>query len=233
MISNEPLKNDNLTLRIAIADDHQIVREGLIGILNSIGHEVVADAEEGEALIAAIEALEAAPDVCLIDIKMKGMNGVQTTREIKRRWKDTHVLALTSFDDEMMVINMICAGAQGYLLKRQGKEKLREAIQSVYSRGLYFNEQMNSRLYHAVHNKEIKPVQLSELERSVLTHCCSGQNYELIAKKLNTTRRSVESTRDRLFEKFGVHGRVSLVLIALRLGFVPMECLYDVFNDLK
>jgi DNA-binding CsgD family transcriptional regulator len=92
---------------------------------------------------------------------------------------------------------------------------------------------MSSRLYHAVHNNEIKPVQLSELERSVLAHCCSGLNYELIAEKLGTTRRSVESTRDRLFEKFDVHSRVSLAIIALRFGFVPMECLFDVFNDLK
>jgi DNA-binding NarL/FixJ family response regulator len=233
MINTEPVNDDILRLRIAIADDHLIVREGLIAILNSIGHEVVADAEDGQALITAIEALDAAPDVCLVDIKMEGMNGPETTKEIKRRWKGTHVLALTSFEDETMVINMICAGAQGYLLKRQGKEKLREAIRSLDNRGVYFNEQMSSRLYHAVQNNEIKPVQLSELERSVLAHCCSGLNYELIAEKLGTTRRSVESTRDRLFDKFDVHSRVSLAIIALRFGFVPMECLFDVFNYLK
>jgi DNA-binding NarL/FixJ family response regulator len=234
MISQESgTKQNEVQLRVAIAEDHLLLRESLVDILNGMGHEVVAEAGDGSELLIALEELSEAPDVCLVDIKMDGMNGVETTREIRKRWKETKVLALTSFEDEQMVINMICAGAQGYLLKKHGRSKLAEALQLVYSRGVYFNEPMNSRLYHAVQNKEIKPVQLSDLERKVLTYTCSDHDYSKIAEAIGTTRRSVESARDRLFDKFEVHSRVSLALIAIRFGFAPIESLYEGFNCLK
>ena len=219
----ELTKLSAMPISVGIAEDHVLMRGGLERILAAFGYEVCAKAGDGEAFIRQLEQLAQPADVCLVDINMPGMDGFGVTEEIRLRWEETKVLALTGFENEAMVIRMIALGAHGYLLKSTTEDRLDEAIRTVLERGVYFNEHMSSRLYHAVLSREIRTMHLSDLERNVLKQCCSDLSWEAIGQKLGTSRRSAESARDRLFEKFGVRSRVSLALLAVRYGYVPLE----------
>jgi DNA-binding NarL/FixJ family response regulator len=118
---------------------------------------------------------------------------------------------------------MVSSGAKGYLLKTESIEHLRDAILSIYRNGVYFSPSMPGTMYRRIINGEMKLPRLSRLERDVLYYSCSDLSYETIGEILGTSKRSIESARDRLFCKFAISSRVSLALLAVRLGYVPLE----------
>ncbi len=228
MIENEPL-------RIAYAEDHTIVRKGIVALLNDMGGlQVDIESDNGIDLIAKIQKAKIAPDVCIIDINMPGMNGFDTIIELKKKWPKLGVLVLTVFDIEYYFIRMIMSGANGYLLKSCDPDEIRKAIVTIHKEGMYYSDMVTRNYFHAIMNKEIKLPNLTPMEVLVLKQCCSDLSYSQIAEQMNTTSRSVEGYRDSLFKKLNVNSRVSLAMFAVQFGIVPVDMYtseqYDFLN---
>jgi len=211
-------------IHIAYADDHAIVRKGIITFIKEMGGiEVDIEAGNGRDLINQLEKAKTLPDICMIDINMPGLNGFDTLIEIKERWPQMRTLVLTIFDHELYIIRMIKHGANGYLLKSCDPEDIKRALTSIYLNGFYHSEMVNTQLLFAIKNKEVKLPHFTEKELQVLKYCCTDLSYAQIAQKMETTSRSVEGYRDSLFKKLKVNSRVSLALYAVQAGITPME----------
>ncbi len=212
------------TIHIAYAEDHTIVRKGIISFINNLGGiEVDIDVNNGKDLINEIAKAKQIPDVCLLDINMPGMNGFDTIIELRKRWPHIRILVLTVFDIDIYIIRMIMSGANGYLLKSCNPEEIKEAIVSIFCNGMYFSELITHNFVQDIKNGVITIPNLTGREMQVLKYSCSEMNYARIAEKLGTTTRSVEGYRDSLFRKLQVHNRVSLALLAVQFGLVQME----------
>jgi two-component system, NarL family, invasion response regulator UvrY len=214
----------NKAISVAYADDHKVVRKGIVSILsefNTISIDIEAD--NGKELIEKIEKVEQLPDICIIDISMPVMNGFQTQMELHKRWPSIKTLVLTAYDIELYIIKMIVNGANGYLLKNCDPREIEQALISIKTTGVYHSEISTSHLFHAVKSREIILPNFTEKEMQVLKYCCSDLSYSQIADQMNTTRRSVEGYRDSLFKKLGVNSRTMLALYAVQFGIVSLE----------
>jgi DNA-binding NarL/FixJ family response regulator len=216
-------KAEKFTLRIAMADEQSMFRAGLRQILTGLECQVVCEAANGIELIAKIATASELPHICVLDVFMAPLNGFETVKEIKKRWPGIAVLVLTTFEDEFVVARMMKAGANGYLLKSSAEAELKEALRAVHTDGFAFSDWFTMELLSRLHNESNILINLSEKEKHVLHWCCSDLTYEEIAITIGTSRRNVENTRDRLFEKFRVRNRVRLALLAVRYGFVSLE----------
>jgi len=218
------------TINIAYADDHKIVRKGIISFINELGGmKVCVEANNGKELIANIEKSTIIPDICILDISMPVMNGFDTIVELKKKWPELKVLVLTVFQTDIYIIRMIMYGANGYLLKSSDPEEIKKAIGIVYNNGAYFSDSTTRHFFNAVQNKQIKLPNLTAREIQVLNYCCGDLSYAQIAEKIGTTTRSVEGYRDSLFKKLKTNSRVSLALFAVQFGLVPLEI--NIFED--
>jgi len=217
-------------MNIAYADDHKIVRKGIISFMNELGGiNVVAEANNGRELIDNIIKSDIVPDVCILDISMPVMNGFDTIVELKKRWPNIKVLVLTIFQTDIYIIRMIMYGANGYLLKNCDPEEIKKALTTICNNGVYFSDSTARHFFNAVQNEEIKLPSLTAREMQVLHMCCSDLSYAQIAEKIGTTTRSVEGYRDSLFKKLKTGSRVSLAMFAVQFGLVPMEI--NTFED--
>jgi len=219
------LYNNAMSLiKIAIADDQNIVRAGVCSFIeNSGNYKVLMQAENGKELIDKIQKSKELPDICIIDISMPIMNGYETVKKIRASWPEMKILALTMFDDEYCIIKMLSSGANGYVAKGEHSGNLLYALNSLHKNGFYNSDLISNRLFHAIIKSE-KPIpDLKEHEIRFLQYVCTDLTYSDIAQKLNITVRNIESCRDHLFEKFKVKSRSSLVLFAIRLGIVPLH----------
>lgn len=210
-------------IRIAYADDHVAVREGITALISRYASlEVIIQAGNGQELIDRIAASTTIPDVCLLDINMPVKNGFETQLELMSKWPQINTLVLTAHDLEWYIIRLILAGARGFLLKSCCPAEIERAVLSVHMQGYYYSELAPSQLFNSIRNKEIKLPHLTIAEADVLRLCCSDLSYEQIAAQLGTTRRSVEGHRDALFKKLKVNSRPMLVLCAVEMGLVPL-----------
>jgi len=215
------------TIRIGFADDHNLVRKGIISMLQKLGGvDIVIEAVNGSELVSKMESAHKLPDICILDISMPVMDGFTVLREIKRRWPSMKILVLTAFFSEIYIIRMMQAGANGYLLKECDIEEVKAALMSIYEDGYYYSDCANSTVFHLINTKAIKSQSFTENEIEVLKYCCSDLSYSQIAQKMNTTIRSVEGYRDRLFHKLNLNSRVGLALFAIRFGLVTLDMNY-------
>lgn len=208
-------------IRIAIADDHRLLRKGLVQLLRDQGFNVVAEANNGNELITLLDSTK--PHVVLMDISMPELNGIDTTNWLSKHDPAVRVIALSMFDDEKHIIQMIRAGARGYLLKDTEPAQLRRAIINVVEHGFHFSEHVSGKLVNHVTNhgfKEQTQPKLSEREQEFLKQVCSELTYKEIAAAMHVSPRTVDGYRDALFEKLGVKTRVGLALYAIRNGLV-------------
>ena len=225
------MKTESL-IRLAYAEDHVAVRKGIISLISSSGAvRVDIEADNGKELISKIAKAETEPDICLLDINMPVMNGLETLIELKKRWPDIGVLVLTVSDLDIVIINMIINGANGYLLKTCKPEELMQAITSIYDKGAYFSGTFTQHYFQAVRNKELKLPHFTDNELAVLKKCCSNLSYSEMALEIGTTTRSVEGLRDSLFKKLQMNNRVSLAIFAIQTGVVQIDT--PIFNGRK
>ena len=211
-------------IHIAYADDHLVVRKGIISLLNNLGGiEVDIEASNGKELIEQLVAAPCLPSICILDINMPVMDGFDTIIEIKKRWPKMKALVLTIFEAEHYIIRMIRYGANGYLLKTCDPAEIKCALIAIHQKGIYHSTLVPAHLTNLVKNNLIKQVNLTEKEMAVMKYCCSDLTYSDIGQKLGTTTRSVEGIRDSLFRKLQVASRVSLALYAVQFGLVPLE----------
>ena len=208
-----------MSIRILIADDHGIVRGGLRLLLDrQPDMEVVAEATDG---VEAFEsALACKPDVCVLDVSMPRMTGIQAARQIKAHLPDTSVLILSMHDDERYLFDALKAGASGYVLKREVDHALLDAVRAV-ARGEAFltNAVERSMIREWMSDDSAGPEEpLSPREQEVLKLIAEAYNNKQIAETLHVAEKTVESHRANLLRKLGMRDRVELVRYAIRRG---------------
>jgi len=212
-------------IKIAIADDYTIFRDGLkVGLATDENLEVILEAADGEDLVKGIETHM--PDVIIMDLKMPVMDGMEATKLIKKKYPDIKIVVVTMYDDEKFVIHLMEIGANGYLLKNADAEEIRRAVYSVYETGYYFNNVVsNALLKKLVIKGNIKPsfnegVQLTEREQDVLKLICAEKTATEMGLQLFLSPRSVEGIRQRLIDKVGVRNTAGLVMFAVKNGMI-------------
>jgi two-component system, NarL family, invasion response regulator UvrY len=215
------MKTTKGVFRIGYAEDHTIVRRGITSLLTSDPCiEVIIEAQDGMQLIEHIETATVLPDICIMDINMPRMNGVDCVAYIRKCWPTIKVLVLTALTDDAYVIRMIKAGANGYLAKGCDISEIRMAMSTITTSGYYFSGAFSKRLINQVHDSLVKLPDLTAKELEVLKLSMSDLAYPEIAKELNISIRSVQGFRDSLFRKLEVHNRASLVVTAIKMGLL-------------
>jgi DNA-binding NarL/FixJ family response regulator len=213
------------TIKVLLADDHTILRQGLRRILESDSElEVVAEAASGAEAVRLAESMR--PDVAVVDIGMKILNGIEATAQIVRRSSQTAVLILSMFSEDRYVIRAVKAGARGYLLKDSVEKDLLSAIRSVHS-GQSFFSPLVARILLDGYARELKthPVEdsfelLTEREREIYQLLAEGKSNKEVAHQLRLSLHTVETHRVHLMEKMDLHSAAELVLSAVRRGLV-------------
>jgi DNA-binding NarL/FixJ family response regulator len=210
-------------IKIAIADDYKIFRDGLkVGLGADENFDVMLEADNGEELLEALS--NSAPDVVIMDLKMPVMDGMEATKQIRKHYPDIKVLVVTMYDDDKFIIHLMEIGANGYLLKNAEPEEICKAIYCVTENGYYFNDLVNKALLKKlVIKNQIKPsfnqdVELTERELEVLKMICEEKTAAEIGKEIFLSPRSVEGIRQRLIEKVGVRNMAGLVMFAVKSG---------------
>jgi DNA-binding NarL/FixJ family response regulator len=212
-------------IKLAIVDDHKIFRNGLKATLEDCANfDMVLEASNGKQLVGML--CDITPDVILMDIKMPEMDGIQTTTFVKQKYKHIKVLALSMFNDDKYIVDMMKAGASGYLLKNAEPEEIIEAISTVYYKDYYFNEHLSITLIkqlagnHQPGNAAHSIADFNEREIEVLRLVCQECSNQEIADKICLSIRTVEGYRARLFEKTRSKNLVGLVIFAIKTGII-------------
>ncbi len=220
-----------MSIRIVLVDDHKIVRDGLKSMLaKQLDIEVVGEADDGREATTLVEDLK--PDVVIMDIGMKGLNGIDATRRIIESTPDTRVIALSMHSDRRYVSEMLAAGASGYLLKDSAFGDLAEAIR-VVAEGRTF---LSRDVADVVYEDYIRRVAgqdgdeaggrgrlLSPREREVLQLIAEGLSTKEIARELHLSVKTVESHRRQIMEKLKIFNIAGLIKYAVREGLASLE----------
>jgi len=215
-------------IRILIADDHALFREGVRALLATADDlEVVGEVEDGRAAVQSALALH--PDVVLMDITMPGLDGIEATRQITARDPAVKVLMLTMHDHEDVFFRSLSAGAAGYVLKRSGGHELMGAIRSTHQGNGYLSPflakaLMSEYVHRGERVEEVTPArQLSAREQEILKLIAEGNSSREIAEQLELSVKTVHNHRTRLMTKLGIHRSTDLVRYAIRSGMVEVE----------
>jgi DNA-binding NarL/FixJ family response regulator len=212
-------------IKIAIADDYKIYRDGLkVGLAADSNLQVVLEADNGEDLLNGLST--AMPDVIIMDLKMPIMDGMEATKEVKKRFSSIKILVVTMYEDDKFIIHLMENGANGYLLKNAESDEIRKSIYAVHENGYYFNDLVNKALLKKLVMKgNFKPsfnqdIDFTERELEVLKLICEEKTAAEIGKEIFLSPRSVEGIRQRLIEKVGVRNTAGLVMFAIKNGIV-------------
>jgi DNA-binding NarL/FixJ family response regulator len=207
-----------MTIRILIADDHSVVRQGLRMFLALDSElEIVGEAADGAEALSLTRQLR--PDVVLMDLLMPVMDGITATAAIRHELPDTEVLALTSVLEDASVVGAVRAGAIGYLLKDTQADALCQAIKSAAAGQVQLTPRAAARLMQAVSAPE-SPVDLTERETEVLRLMARGQSNKQIAYSLHISEKTVKTHVSNILSKLGVQSRTQATLYAIRIGLV-------------
>lgn len=214
---------NNKDIKIAIADDHKLVRNGIANLLLSRDFDVVYQCENGKEMYDY--ALDNEIDVVLMDMNMPIMNGWEATTALQRDKPSIKIIGLSMLDDDLSVVKIIRAGARGYLLKDAEPAELVRAIHDVYKNGFYHSDFVSGYLYKSFSGKDgdghVMEL-LSEREMEFLKLCCTEYTYKEIANKMNVSPRTVDGYRDALFTKLESRSRVGLVMSAIKHHIVDI-----------
>ena len=212
-------------IKIAIADDYKIFREGLkVSLAQDDNMVVLFEVDNGEDLMKELESVS--PDVIIMDLKMPIMDGMEATQLIRKKNTKIKILVVSMYDNDKFIIHLMEIGANGYLLKNAEPEEIRKAIYAVHENGYYFNDLVNKALLKKlVLRSNIKPsfnenIELTERELEVLKLICEEKTASEIGKEIFLSPRSVEGIRQRLIEKVGVRNTAGLVMFAAKNGIV-------------
>jgi DNA-binding NarL/FixJ family response regulator len=204
-------------IKIIIIDDHQLFRNGLKILLDSIPEfEVVGEASNGEEFLKLIKTIQA--DIALMDINMPELDGVEATRKGLILCPSINIIALSMYGEEEYYYKMVDAGAKGFILKDSDINEVKEAINTVYKGSSYFSQEL---LYHVIQKikhreHESKTANLSKREREILFKICEGLSNQEIADTLFISKRTVDKHRANLLGKTNSKNTASLILFAIR-----------------
>jgi DNA-binding NarL/FixJ family response regulator len=204
-------------IRVALADDHQLFRNGLRILLGAYPDlEVVAEASNGNELLKVLEHCES--DIVLMDINMPEMDGIEATAKISVSCPEIKVIALSMYGEEEYYYRMVDAGAKGFILKDSDISEVRDAIIAVNKGGNYFSQEL---LYHVIRRiknreQEVKGSNLSKREKEILMKICEGLSNHEIADALFISKRTVDKHRANLLAKTNSKNTASLILYAIK-----------------
>jgi DNA-binding NarL/FixJ family response regulator len=205
------------TIRLVIVDDHSLVRDGLRARLSVVpGLQVIGEAASGAEALALAQA--DAPDLMLVDVGMRGMNGIELATALRERHPAIRVLMLSMFDNREYVLSAIRAGARGYVLKESPTEEIIAAIGAVWAGGNYFSAQVANMVALAAPSAS----QLTGREHEILLLLAHGRSNKLVAKQLDISVRTVETHRLSLRRKLGVDSASELLKIAVTNGWTTL-----------
>jgi two-component system, NarL family, invasion response regulator UvrY len=211
---------NNQIIKVAYADDHIVVRQGIVALLNRHpAIRVVAEAADGKELLECLQHLESLPDIAILDINMPVMDGYATAAGIRKKYPSVRTIACSLHSDEFCIIKMIKSGAVGFLDKgRHAIEDMYKAIDCVVKQGYYYSDSVGEDFFDKASGFVLP--ELTEKERQFLSLCCEGLSNRKIADKMFVSHRTVEHYYDSLRRKLGVDTRVGLVVFALKRGLV-------------
>lgn len=207
--------------RVLLADDHAIVRQGVRGLLEREGYDVVAEAGDGREAVQL--ARELSPDMAVLDLAMPLQDGVETAQEIAQVSPGTRSILLTMHAEEPYVVRALQAGIRGYVLKGQTTADLISAIAEVMQGGIYFSPGVSGAIVQAYQTRtQAASNQLSTRERQVLQLVADGKTTKEIAQLLGISVKTADSHRSRIMSKLNIHDTAGLVRYAIREGLARL-----------
>ncbi len=216
-------------IRLLLADDHAVVRSGLRMLLEAQPDmEIIGEAETGRETVEKTAVLQ--PDVVLMDVEMRDMNGIQATQKIREMGLETAVLALTMYDDTQYFFEMLRAGALGYIPKRAAPDELVSAIRSVSRGEVFLYPSLAAYLVADYLQRDDAPEgvepageTLTPREKEVITKIAEGLTNAEIAAELVISVKTVDRHRENIMRKLNLHSRVQLVKYAIKKGLIDLE----------
>lgn len=206
-------------MRVVLADDHPVVRQGLRMLLERERFEVVGEASDGLEAIGLAEAHH--PDVVVLDLAMPGLNGISAARDIARVAPRAKIILLTMYTEEHHVLEALRAGVKGCVSKTQAAEHLLQAIREVSAGGVYLSPSVSGAVVQAYLSNSEPPVDpLTNRERQVLQLVAEGKTTKETAVILGVSVKTAETHRTKLMEKLDIHSTAGLVRYAIRRGLV-------------
>ncbi len=216
-----------MSIKVLLADDHAIIREGLRSLLEKQPEmEVIADTDDGRKAVELVREL--LPDIVIMDITMPGLNGIEATRQITAEFPDVKVIALSIHSKRRFVADMLSAGATGYILKECLFDELVQAIKAVAAGGRY----LSPRITDVVVSDYVKRLSatayspfeaLKTREREVLQLVAEGKSTKQIALELHVSSKTIEANRRQIMEKLNIHSVAELTKYAVREGLTTLE----------
>ena len=216
-----------MSVRILLADDHGIIRQGLRSLLEKQPDiEVVAEAEDGRKALGLVREL--VPDIAIMDITMPNLNGVDATRRIVGEFPEVKIIALSIHSNRRFVADMLKAGASGYILKECLFDELVQAIRTVVAGSIYLSPRItgvvvDDYVERLLTTADLQPTVLTEREHEVLQLLAEGKSMKQIALELYVSTKAIEANRRRIMEKLDIHSVAELTKYAVREGLTPLE----------
>ncbi|HXV44631.1 MAG TPA: response regulator transcription factor [Anaerolineae bacterium] len=207
------------TIRVILADDHPVTRDGIRNLLQrASGIEVVGEADNGTEALRLIEELT--PDVLLLDMEMPGLKGIDVARQLKAGSSPVRILALSAYDDKQYILELLASGASGYLVKEEAPEAIIEAVRGVAQGQQGWVSRRIAAQMMAWTREEPPKTNLTEREMGVLRLVAAGKTNQEIGLALGISDKTVEKHLEAIFAKLGVASRVEAAVWAVRAGWV-------------
>ena len=213
-----------MTIKVLIADDHNLVRQGIRQYLEMAGDiEVTGEAADGGEVLALLAKADPLPDVALIDLRMPGIDGVETCKRIREDYPDIEVVMLSAYDDRQFVVESVRAGARGYVLKTRDADELIQTVRLVAGGNLVIDPQLVVALAEELsqvkeRNRRAETLTARELE--VLQLLAFGRTNREIAEELELSPDTVKTHLTHIFEKLGVEDRTQAAMAAVKRGII-------------
>jgi two-component system, NarL family, response regulator NreC len=206
-------------MRVLLADDHQIVRQGLRGLLEKAGHVVVGEAADGHEALKLARTLT--PDIAVLDLSMPLLNGLDTAREMRRVSPEIKIILLTMYTDKGYVLQALKVGAKGYVLKTQAAEDLIRAIREISRGEVYLSPGVAASVVDAYLDRtDVAVDPLTPRERQVLQLIAEGNTTKEVARQLNISFKTAETHRNHIMKKLDIHDVAGLVRYAIHQGLL-------------
>jgi DNA-binding NarL/FixJ family response regulator len=220
-----PETGDGVTIRLLLADDHRMLREGLRRSMVDEGFEVVGEADNGEEAVRLVAELR--PDVVLMDVSMPEMDGVEATRLIRATDVDTRVIMLTMHADSDVLADALRAGASGYLVKDCSTEEVAEAVRLTAKGDTALSPQLAATMLDEVRRLEVPDPSeedrvITKREEEVLQHIADGCSTPEVAERLYISQKTVKNHLASIYQKLDARDRTQAVLQAVRMGIVHL-----------
>ena len=215
-------------ISLIIADDHEIFRDGLALMLGrQDDFLLLAQARDGRELIDLVA--QTPPDIVITDIKMPKLDGILATRELLQKWPDIKIIALSMFDEDHLIVEMLEAGAKGYLLKNADKKEILESIFAVYEGSIFYCKHTSARLAGMIVRSQVatrqnkQAISFSDREQEIIKLICKQLTAQQIGAQLFLSKRTVEGYRTKIMEKIDARNTAGVVIFALKHNLIKED----------